>query len=422
VKLRTSALEDKSLALAVVLSVVKNCGRATLPYLQQIVEKVQPLFTFGYVDDVREKAAQIAAHCVKIAHAFTNPETTVSLAMHFLSSLFAALRKETETATAAEFLEAIQLILDSTPNNFLPSEALEESKNVMQQIFAESIKRRQELFEELEEEGEEDEEAMLEEHEEEENLLIEAVDVIGKLLKTQDAFLPVFLHDFLPNFQQLLDDKLGQTEHKIALCVLDDFLEIRPETAVQCFDPILQALLRFANDTHYEVTQAACYGLSLALDLLANKKGYNPVLLPQYEINAQTSHGHGPLIPALSFICQSLLRNLTTKPDEESEEYFHSIANVATASMKYVTQFAPKLRENANVQKFESELLMGVLGVLPLSRDWQEAQFVHLELARMTWVEKHPILAPHGGKTKELLMRADPRGLCEQTKQILSSR
>ena len=64
------------------------------------------------------------------------------------------------------------------------------------------------------------------ENEGEEELLIEVVDAVGALVKHQPAFLSHFATTFYPLCQELMNDrKYGPVEHRLALCVFDDFIE-----------------------------------------------------------------------------------------------------------------------------------------------------------------------------------------------------
>ncbi|KNH07431.1 hypothetical protein XU18_1963 [Perkinsela sp. CCAP 1560/4] len=403
IKLRTSLIEDKILALTLLLLIIEKSGSKVVGYLQDIITLITPLLTFTFTDEVRNLAARISAACIASSAQYnlksgqTHTETILLFATHFIGKITEALKEEAETGTAIEFLSAIDTILKHCTMNFLDAEVINALKEVMRQVFAEGIKRRQELFASIEQEDEEDIEDIMDEHEDEETLLIEAVDVIGRLLKTQDKFFPIFLNEFLPDFQNLLSDKLGSAEHKIALCVLDDFLEIKPETAVQMFPQILGAMLKFSTAECYEVMQAACFGLGLCVDLLAQNKGLCP---PENSIDT-----------VVNTIATQMMQNLTRKR-EAVEEYYHAVANVASCAVKLHRAFAPLLTN-------ETGLIQSILGVLPIQMDWEEACVVHAYVFRLVR-QSAPSVASYEAKIIELfksLLNSD--SLDNETKNAL---
>jgi hypothetical protein len=372
VKLHTALIEDKIMAMTMLLACIEETEDGILPFMDDVVSKITPLLLFPYVDDVRETSAQAAALCVKTARAFSqanggkHDQANVDLSIHFMKEILKALRKEAETTCATEFLAAMHIILENTPQNFLPQAALDEICTVMRQVFEESIKRRQELFQEMEGEDDEDLDNIMEEHEDEETLLIEAVDVIGRLLKTQEIFYPAFVRDFLPNFAELLDERAGNTEHKIALCVLDDFVDLKPDLALNFFPQISGAMIKYATADNHEVMQAASFGCGLIAELMGRDTGVrNPDLAIQ--------------------MAQAMLKNLLTDPEQKTEAYLHAMANVASALLKIMRNFSNELKAQ------EPTLMKALIQRLPYQMDEVEAKFIHRTLFDLSR-SGHPVV------------------------------
>ena len=388
IKLRTSLIEDKLLVLALLLLIIEKCGSQVVQYLEAIIEITTPLLTFFFTDEMKTLCARIAGSCIQSSSAFNkasgnaHTETITRFAVHLVQKLVDALKNEETTDVAIEFLAALDKILKNSPENILDDEAIGSFKNVMRQVFAEGIKRRKELFASIEDQDEEDVDDIMAEHEDEECLLIEAVDVIGSLLKTQSKFFPIFLQEFLPDFQNLLSDDMGDAEHKLALCVLDDFLEYKPETAKQLFNQIFAAMLKFSTAHSYEVMQAASYGLGLCVELLASDSSLCP---------ANTD------LRALACSIASNLIGNFSRDHHWVEECYHAIANVASCAVKLHQNFISHLPGEV-----EQELIQAILRVLPIRFDWGEACVVH---AYVLLLVQHnaPAVRVHREKIIELL-------------------
>ena len=405
IKLRTSLIEDKILVLTLLLLIIEKCGSRVLQYLQTIIEIIGPLLRFFFTDEIKTLSARIAGSCIQSSAAFNtasggaHTEAISGFAVHLIQKLVDALKFEDQTDIAIDLLAALDKILKNSAPNILDDETIGDFKTVMRQVFAEGIKRRKELFASIQEQDEEDVEDIMAEHEDEECLLIEAVDVIGALLRTQAKFFQIFLQEFLPDFQNLLGDEMGDTEHKIALCVLDDFLEYKPETAVQLFTPISMAMLKFSTSQTYEVMQASCYGLGLCVDLLAADHSLCPV-----GYNVQSF---------VTTVADNLIGNLTRQHDWR-EECYHAVANVASCAVKLHRGFRSMLPN-------EQDLLQAILGVLPIRFDWGEACVVHAYIVLLIQQDT-PVLRMHKPKVIEVL-----RGLMgtdcidEQTKAALQT-
>eukprot|EP00760_Papus_ankaliazontas_P028971 PhM_4_TR4089/c1_g1_i1/m.35181/K20222/IPO5, KPNB3, RANBP5; importin-5 len=372
VKIHTSLIEDKTLAMSMLLAFLEATGNHILPHLDNIIATITPLLTFTYVEDVRISAAQASSLCIASAARASEAnggnyrDKVRDMSTHFMQKLLAAVQKEQDVTTLSEMLTAMHTILNLVPGgNLIPDAPMEGMANVMKQVFDESISRRQELFKEMADLDEEDVDGVMEEHEDEERLLIEAVDVIGALLKTHDNFFDIFINRFLPQFAQLLDEKAGNTEHKIAICVLDDFMDHKPEAALNYFDKILAALLKYVNADNFEVMQASSYGIGVAVGIMSR---FNQVRDAQFGVAA----------------AQALYKNLN-HPGEQSEEYLHALANVAAATIRVMRAFPSELAAQ------EETLLRAIIAKLPMRMDTTEAQFVHGALVQMQRAG-HPVV------------------------------
>eukprot|EP00756_Hemistasia_phaeocysticola_P014872 Hpha_TRINITY_DN15365_c3_g3::TRINITY_DN15365_c3_g3_i1::g.89947::m.89947/K20222/IPO5, KPNB3, RANBP5; importin-5 len=362
--IRTSLLEDKTLSLGLILSYFKTLGVHMYPYVQLITEHVVPLVSNPYLDEIREAAAQscpLLLICTKEANP-GNPQPVRMLLQHIVPKLIQALREEAETSVAGTLMENLNESISTCGEECLGNELLQGMLGTLKELFEDALQRRSSVVaEHREQEGDEDEQAKLDEQAEaEENLLTQCVECCGQLIKTHHgSFLPLFTQGFLPYFTQMLDTKkFSGLEHKLSLCLLDDFLEFGQDVAAPYFQSILGALLTFAYSEDPDVVQASCYGLGVSAQWIAAKPG-------------QRALPDGALKQALD----ALKRVCSLEPAGDKAAFWQApICNGVSALLKILSVF----RGQPGVS--DAEILPGIFALLPVQGDDLEAQVVHQEI------------------------------------------
>ena len=99
ISIKTSALEEKTLACAVLAQVLEAGGAVLLPFVEQLVPVLVPLLKFAYVEDVRENAAECMPALVKCVAGGAVPAGMVQqLVHHIVPSLMDAVKQEPNSA------------------------------------------------------------------------------------------------------------------------------------------------------------------------------------------------------------------------------------------------------------------------------------------------------------------------------------
>ena len=357
ITIRTSALEEKATACAMLRTYAQELKEAFFPYVQQIAGVLVPLIGFQYMDEVRTGAMSAMPEllgCAIAAAAKGNQEAMAMIGQlkeYMVGPILEQLQNEPDTETLAMLLDSWNEVIahgGEVPSAQLTAEQLAKSIDVCRLLLDESAQRKKERAGEVDEVDEEEEEALADEAEREEVLVQNVVESIGALLKVyHSTALPLFDAALLPIAQQMLQPTAIATDRVAALCIFDDIIEhCSADGAANRYVPVLfPAFLQYSTDATTEVRQAAVYGLGV-MSTCSNDEVFPDSAKQQ--------------------AAQALLA-MIEKPDAFDEDN-------ASASDNAVSALGKLCKRSAGISE---HCLPRWLRTLPLETDKEEARVVH---------------------------------------------
>eukprot|EP01012_Entosiphon_sulcatum_P040612 TRINITY_DN542_c0_g1_i1.p1 TRINITY_DN542_c0_g1~~TRINITY_DN542_c0_g1_i1.p1 ORF type:complete len:1085 (-),score=290.63 TRINITY_DN542_c0_g1_i1:1051-4281(-) len=380
IKIKTAMLEDKHLACDMLVAYLDDLGEVMFPFAKAISDLMLPLLKFPYMDEVRDSASKaligvqkcIKLHLDKVAGAGADRSILREACEALCSNLINAIKKETNVTVMGGMVEAYYEVLGAADANSLSQDTIALSANIFKQVFDESLQRREEVAkaaDEVEDDDEHELDKLEEEADDEEDLLTQVVEAIGALVKHCEAFLPHFATTFYPMCRDLLTDKYGDLEHKLALCTFDDFVEHGSKVNRNALGPFVQEiisfLLKFVADSDCNVVQAAAYGL-----------GVTAVAYPE----------------VFTQVVPDAVQRLVTvlnHPEAKNDDNIHAATNVASALLK----ISEAHHGHASGAVSEQTILGTVLSRMPYGGDEIEAEVVHKKVAHLLLANASPLVA-----------------------------
>eukprot|EP01059_Diplonema_ambulator_P001732 TRINITY_DN1145_c0_g1_i3.p1 TRINITY_DN1145_c0_g1~~TRINITY_DN1145_c0_g1_i3.p1 ORF type:complete len:1069 (+),score=437.55 TRINITY_DN1145_c0_g1_i3:108-3314(+) len=381
--IKTSILEEKQLACEMLESYFETFGGFMLPYVEEISKAVFPLLQNVYSSGIRETSANLCPLIMKCLKANVEqgkiPKSHMADMMQYMiPQMVEAMSSEAEVDVAAVLMENFSESLTVCGDSCLQDKLLANILDVILAMFNESLTRRAEFQQEEKDEDDDDEKKKLEEMStSEEEFLIQSSESVGALLKTHKAFIQPFIEKFLPQVTLMLDgSKFGPVGVKLALCILDDFMEHGAAAAMPFFTKILEAIW-CCGLIDEEVAQAAAYGLTIAAHFavaISTLPG-NPFVTNQLTMDA--------------FLDKSmeLLKKICSKASDE--DWSAAVANAVKALLTIVKLYPG--RPNVN----EVEIIPAICQILPVGGDLIEAKWVHEEIFKMV-AEGNPLVVGQG--------------------------
>ena len=266
ISIKTSELEEKTLACAVLSQLLESGYQVLYPYVEQLVPVLVPLLKFAYMQEVREDTAGCFPSLIQCAQ-HQNPAMVPQLLEHLTTKLLEAAEQEPDANIKAAQLTALGVMLEKAPHSCLGEGLVATTAKMMQEVLTKGWQARDKLrIQRRACDDEDDEEQVDDEIEAEEEVMCQAVDVLTMLLKQAPAFLHPWETTFFPQFTQMLNKGLFET--RLALCALASFLEHHGAGAAAPHLPnIAKALTEQCRPDHEDpdVVQVACYGLARGL-------------------------------------------------------------------------------------------------------------------------------------------------------------
>lgn len=266
--IKTSTLDDKNMAIELIVVYAQVLGGAFEPYVNEIMDNIAlPGLAFFFHDPVRVASAKCVPqllNCYKKAHGAESTQLGV-LWERTVEKVLEVLSTEPAIETLAEmyqcFYECVEVIGKNclTPTHM--AAFIEAAKGVLEE-YNQRVKERQEEAAEKEEGEEESEETLF------------AIEDDQTLLSDMNkAFHTIFKHmgtAFLPAWERLMDvyDAAAQssdpTQRQWAICIFDDILEFCGPSSFNYSNHIIQPLINGMQDTTPANCQAAAYGVGIA--------------------------------------------------------------------------------------------------------------------------------------------------------------
>eukprot|EP00761_Pharyngomonas_kirbyi_P010975 gb/GECH01010999.1/.p1 GENE.gb/GECH01010999.1/~~gb/GECH01010999.1/.p1 ORF type:complete len:1091 (+),score=312.68 gb/GECH01010999.1/:1-3273(+) len=359
ISIRTSALEDKSISCNMLYTYVRELQSAFFEYVDDTAKVMVPLLKFAYLDEIRETAASIMSELVSatrnaIEEGKANPQLLKQLVDYICGTFFEALKNEPEYKTGSILAEGLNEMLDAAKVSVLSAEQLHGLTQVFHSVLVRCLDKRQEHYKEMKEAEDENEKELIDS----ENSLVEEnifaiEECITTVMKTNyDDFIELYVAHLWPIFTQMLNSQLPDTEHRLALCMLCDFVEHGRGRAEEFIQDIVRAFTSYAKSQDPSVRQPAVYGLGVCAE--HSGEYFNSVV--QEVVNT--------------------LHSIVTEEDANSHDKGAATANAVSAIYKIA-----RYRSNhVNV----AEVMSIWLKSLPVHVDLIEAKIVHKNLLMHT--------------------------------------
>ncbi|KAL8690553.1 MAG: hypothetical protein Q9218_004030 [Villophora microphyllina] len=364
--IKTSTLEDKHMAIELIVIYAQQLEAAFAPYVLEIMEKVSlPGLAFFFHDPVRiasAKSVPMLLNAYKRANGERSPpmarlwETTIDKVLEVLSA-------EPAIDTLAEmyqcFYESVEVLGKDclTPTHM---QAFVESARSTLEDYQIRVTKRQEEQQEIEDgEDESDETAIA--IEDDQTLLSDMNKAFHTIFKNQEtSFLPAW-SKLLPFYNAFVTSN-DSTQRQWALCILDDVLEFCGDQSWSYQNHIQQPLVHGMRDPVAANRQAACYGVGIA----AQKGGVS------------WSRFTSESLAALFAACQL--------PNAREDDHVFATENACASIAKIMS--SPHCRV-PNVQ----EVITHWIGTLPITNDEEAAPYAYTYLAKLIEESNPAVLA-----------------------------
>jgi len=378
--IKTSTLDDKHMAIELLVVYAQVLEGAFAPYVPEVMEKIAlPGLAFFFHDPVRVVSAKCVPQLLNsYKKAFGNPSNQLSgLWNGTIVKLLEVLSAEPAVDTLAEmyqcFYESVEVMGKDclTPQHmetFIDSafSALEDYKD---RVAA----RAEERLEGQQEEGEEESEDMMFAIEDDQTLLSDMNKAYHCIFKNHGvAFLKAWerLH---ATYEQFLKSQ-DPTQRQWGLCIMDDVLEFCGDQSWNYKDYIIEPLVAGCRDSAPANRQAAAYGIGVA----AHKGG------PQWSEF---------LAPAVDLLFQ-----VTQFPNARGDDDVYATENACAAIAK-VLHFNPSSLPN------QQQIIVQWIDTLPVVNDEEAAPYAYLYLAQLI-EQQNPAVITQAGKIFGFMVQA----------------
>ena len=354
--IKTSSLEDKNMAIELIVIYARQLEKAFEPYVLEIMENVAlPGLAFFFHDPVRvasAKSVPMLLNAYKAAHGVRS-QPMAKLWSLTIEKILEVLSAEPAIDTLAEmyqcFYESVEVLGKDCLTQQHMSAFIESAKSTLEDYQLRVKKRSEDHLDA--EEGEEESEEVLFAIEDDQALLSDMNKAFHTIFKNQEtSFLPAWSR-LLPFYKAFIEST-DSTQRQWALCIMDDVLEFCGDQSWSYQNHIQQPLVDGMRDEVPANRQAACYGVGIA----AQKGG------PAWSTFAVES------IPALFAVCQL--------PGAREEDHVFATEN-ACASIAKILQANPT--KVPNIQ----EVVTHWLTTLPVVNDDEAAPYAYMFVAQL---------------------------------------
>ena len=354
--IKTSVLDDKHMAIELIIIYAQQLEGAFEPYVAEIMEKVSlPGLAFFFHDQTRvasAKSVPVLLNAVKKAHG-ERSDMLQKIWNVTVDKLLEVLSAEPAIDTLAEmyqcFYESIEVIGKDCLTPAHMAAFIESAKSTLED-YRTRVQKRAEEWQEIEE-GEEENEDTLFAIEDDQTLLSDMNKAFHTIFKNQEtSFLPAWSR-LMPFYDSFITSS-DSTQRQWALCIMDDVLEFCNDQSWAYQDHIRHPLIDGMRDPIPANRQAACYGVGIA----AQKGGHN----------------------WSSFVAEALplLFQVTQMPQAREDDHVFATENACAAIAKVMQSNSGKV---GNIQ----EVVQLWLGTLPVVNDEEAAPYAYMFLAQL---------------------------------------
>ncbi|KAA8622517.1 KAP95 Karyopherin importin beta [Pyrenophora tritici-repentis] len=354
--IKTSILDDKHMAIELIVIYAQVLEDAFEPYVNDIMDKIAlPGLAFFFHDPVRVASAKCVPMLLNAYKKAHGPESTQlgQLWERTVERVLEVLSAEPAIDTLAEmyqcFYECLECIGQNCLTNAHMTSFVESARGVLEDY---NVRVKERLEEQADnEDGEEASEETLFAIEDDQNLLSDMNKAFHSIFKTMGtAFLSHWAS--LIEFYGLAVVNPDPTQRQWAICIYDDVLEFCGPESWQYKDHIIQPLIDGMQDDVPANRQAAVYGVGVA----AHKGGEN----------------------WSEFVAASLpmLFQVTQRPNARADDDIFATENASAAIAKILHYNSSK------VQNWDSVAAAWV-DTLPITNDEEATPYAYAFLAQL---------------------------------------
>jgi hypothetical protein len=356
--IKTSTLDDKHMAIELLVVYAQVLEGAFAPYVADIMDKIAlPGLAFFFHDPVRVVSAKCVPQLLNsYKKAFGSPSTQLTaLWGGTIDKLLEVLSAEPAVDTLAEmyqcFYESVEVVGRGCLSSAHMDAFIEGATSALEDYKDRVAARAEEKEDGGHEEGEEESEDTMFAIEDDQTLLSDMNKAYHCIFKNHgSAFLPSWerLH---PTYDQFLKSQ-DATQRQWGLCIMDDVLEFCGPDSFRYQSYIVDPLVSGCRDQAPANRQAAAYGIGVA----AHKGG------------EQWSSFLGP--------ATELLFQVTQFPNARGDDDVYATENACAAIAK-VLHFSP-----ASVQNIQ-QVIVQWIETLPVVNDDEAAPYAYGYLAEL---------------------------------------
>ncbi|KAI9757641.1 MAG: hypothetical protein M4579_003366 [Chaenotheca gracillima] len=368
--IKTTTLEDKHMAIELIVVYAQVLEAGFEPYVADIMEKIAlPGLAFFFHDPVRVAAAKCVPQLLnayKKAHGETSPQLA-SLWEKTVEKILEVLSAEPSIDTLAEmyqcFYESVEVLGKNCLSPGSMSAFIVSAKSTLED-YQTRVKARLEERNDAED-GEEESEDLIYAIEDDQTLLSDMNKAFHTIFKNQgSSFLPHW--ERLMNFYDAFITSPDPTQRQWALCIMDDVLEFCGENSWNYSSHITKPLMDGLGDDVAANRQASAYGVGVA----AHKGG------------ASWSEFAAAAIPALF--------QVTVHAHAREEDHVYATEN-ACASIAKILQF------NSSKVQDAGSIIEHWTDTLPVINDEEAAPYAYTFLAQLI-DQQNPVITSQAAK------------------------
>jgi hypothetical protein len=356
--IKTSTLDDKHMAIELLVVYAQVLEGAFAPYVAEIMEKIAlPGLAFFFHDPVRVVSAKCVPQLLNsYKKAYGNPSNELTALWNgTIDKLLEVLSAEPAVDTLAEmyqcFYESVEVMGKGCLTQAHMETFIDSAHSALEDYKDRVAGRAEEKAEENPEDGEEESEEMLFAIEDDQTLLSDMNKAYHCIFKNHGVdFLAAWerLHSTYEEFLKSEDP----TQRQWGLCIMDDVLEFCGEHSWRYGMYIIQPLIDGCKDMAPANRQAAAYGVGVA------------------------AHKGGPAWAAFLGAAVSLLLHITQFPNARGDDDVYATEN-ACASLAKILHF-----NNSQIPN-QQEVITQWLDTLPVVNDEEAAPYAYAYLATL---------------------------------------
>ena len=273
IQIRTSALEDKATACAMLVCYAEELRDDFFPYVEQVTGVMVPLLKFYFHEGVRQAAAQALPELLRSAATAAEagaPGADAAYVARMVAfvwpPLLDAVAKEPEPDVQATSLEAVRDVIEVAGPAALTAPDAAAALDRVRGVLEASAKRRaaRAARRASEDFDAEEADALDAELEGEEDLLDAAASVVSAALAAHGDALGASVDALMPHLAPLLDERnAAPGERRVAVCVVDDVIEHCAAASVRYAPQAVPVLLGALASPDPALRQCGAYGLGV---------------------------------------------------------------------------------------------------------------------------------------------------------------